>query len=143
MLKIKANKVEDVTEYDVEPKIATLYYVDRYRKGVIKVENCIFKEATPVVYGASDAKVYRLSYENGTLFRDVIIDITTGVVKEKSYHFFDYEQAVSIYKKLRIEYLKNIIDGLKDAVARLKKYQKELKELENFEKKVVVKNKDE
>jgi hypothetical protein len=145
MIKIIEKKVEVVRVYDVEPKIATLYYVNPLDKDIVEYKNCVFKEATPVIYGTSDANKYRLVYENGTLFRNVIIDITTGKVKDDSEYFFDEAKAESIHKKLRIEYLKNRIDCLKEyqqeikclknKIDGLKKYQKELEELENFEKK--------
>lgn len=127
MIKIIEKEVK-IKEYDVEPKVTTLYYIDKYIKDVKKIENCVFKNATPIGWGASDANEYRLEYKSNECYLPVRVDIKTGIVKEESYHFFDYEQALSIHKKLRIEYLK-------DRIKVLKKYQKELEELKNFEKK--------
>lgn len=131
MIKIIEKEVK-IKEYDVEPKVVTLYYVDKYRKDVVTFENCVFKNATPVVYGASSSSEYRLEYENKELYTYINIyirvDIKTGIVKDYSDYFFDYEQAVRVHRKLRVEFLKDRIEGWK-------KYQKELEELENFEKK--------
>lgn len=115
--------IKGVTEYNVEPKVATLYYVDRYNKDVVKIENCIFENASPVVWGASDANDYLLKYDIDEDYAHVRVDITTGKVKDDGYTFFDYEQAVRVHKARRMEFLKG-------EVARLKEYQKELKELE-------------
>jgi hypothetical protein len=128
MIKIIEKEVKIVKEYDVEPKVVTLYYANELNKDIVEYKNCIFKEATPVVWNANECL---LKYENGTLFRNVIIDIKTGIVKDYSEYFFDYEQAVSIHKKLRIEFLRDRIDGLKEYQKELKKHQQELEELEN------------
>lgn len=127
---IKIIKKQGVTEYDVEPKVSTLYYVDKYNKDVIKVENCVFKNAMMVPGAENDANEYWLEYENKELYIYIRVD-TTGKVNDDSEYFFDYEQAVSIYKKLRIEFLKDKIDGLKKYQKELKEYQQELKGLEN------------
>lgn len=127
MIKIIEKEIK-IKKYDVEPKVTTLYYVDKYSENVKKIENCLFKKATPIAWGASDANEYRFVYENKGGSLHVRADIKTGVVKDYSEYFFDYEQAVSIHKKLRFDFLKDKIDGLKE-------YQQELEELENFDKK--------
>jgi hypothetical protein len=139
MIKIIKKQVEEVvTEYSVEPKIDTLYYVDKYNENVIEYKNCIFKTTSHII-----ANDYLLEYENDEYYIRVTVDITTGIVKDYSDYFFDYEQAVKIYRERRMEFLKDRIDDLKEYQKELKKHQQALEELENFEKKVVVKNKDE
>jgi hypothetical protein len=140
MIKIIEKEVK-IKEYDVEPKVTTLYYVDRYNKDVIKVENCVFQNAMLASLDASDDNYYWLEYKNKELYIYVGVDITTGKVNDDSFTFFDYEQAVKIHKERRIEFLKDSIDGLKeyqkelkrlkDKIDGLKEYQKELEELEN------------
>lgn len=131
MIKIKANKVEDVTEYDVEPKVVTLYYAGKYNKNVIEYKNCIFKTASHII-----ANDYLLEYENngnGLLFS---VDITTGIVNNFNEYFLDYEQAVKIHRERRIKFLKSRINTIENRIIFLEEEdRKELEELENFEKK--------
>jgi hypothetical protein len=135
MIKIIEKEVKIVKEYDVEPKVVTLYYANAYNKNVIKYKNCVFKTASPVGWGANDANEYWLKYENNKYYLYVKVDITTGKVKDYSEYFFDYEQAVSIYKKLRIKLMQTLKDRIEDRIKLLEEDRKELEKLENFEKK--------
>lgn len=122
MIKIIEKEVK-IKEYDIEPKVATLYYVDKYRKDIVTFENCVFQKALPIVYGASSSSEYRLEYKNKELHIYIRVNIKTGIVKDYNEYFFDYEQAVKMHRKRRMEFLNG-------EVTRLKKYQKELEELE-------------